>query len=1190
MKMLDKVLERGFLAPYTEGGLTFSCSCIEMEIETGRVLVGSFRITTDEKYKPEGYVYSSDIRMLIRTETFGGLDMEISFQYDSTGLPEGSIQQGVIGIVSNLGEYELPYTIQITSALPVSMLGTVKNLFHFANLSTTNWKEAVSLFYSKQFENILSGNDAQYKNLYRGLAGYYGNELNVDQFLEVARKKGRSDFSVNTEFINLENPSRDIEKTIEVTFINWGHSQLSIETEGDFISVNQDTIQANAESEISSFDVLISRDALTRGLNSGKISISDMRKTIEIPVSINVRSAKRQTVNSARKNRMALMELYMSYRLGQISKTDMLKKCNDIVGTAVMDKPDNIENRLYQIHIRILEKRYDDAKSSLEFAGALINTDEVSDELKGYYNYLQYLTCNDESKQDQLSRDTDYLLARNVYSWRLAWLAMYMKKDLAEDASARFEMVKQQYEYGNTSPVLFLEALSAMFINPNVMSELSDFEMAFLTFLRRHNVMASQIRNRFVFLASRENSYSNEMYELLSYCYEQDPQDETLEQICKLLMRANLTGPEYFCWYERAVDKELRINRLYEYYMMSIDLNYQGELPKLVLMYFAYRSSLDYQRNAFLYANIIRHRERYQEIYNDYEKTIKEFAVEQIAEGRPDSNLAFIYQHIIGEELYSPEYATEYGKLLFMAKVTVKSQVFKKIIVINGYLKEEQSYRIYNDEVIIPLCGNNYSLLLEDEAGNRYMDEALFSMEYVVKSPGNMAKVMRASNLDLYPALYMVENSGENFAVSEDTEGAFMWLSYSESICEEFRIQLMIKLLEYYFERDDIGKIDELLLRFDPAVLDCKDREICIKVLVARGMYEVAFDWLRTYGIESIDYKILVRLCDRMLARTDEEYDLDMLKICQSIFQLGKYDEDILRYLLMYQSGLTGSLKSLWRAADSFDLDVHTLLENMLIQLLYSGAHIGEEENIFNEYISVGANLELEKMFLDKLAYDYFVCQRKVDTDVFDRIIYYNQMGERVSEYSMLAYLKKSADNCQKFGLGKEEAAVALMYLREMDRVGIYFPFFANYRNLWNKLDMYQDRCFIEYRGNVGNKVVLHYVIEKSGQEEEEFRKEEMPHMLGGIYIWSYVLFYGEKIRYYITEEESRQEKLTKSDSLEKNEKRRESAEYRYGNINNIVISRDMNDDLTFIQLAEEYSKKKYLVDRLFTGETGGRS
>ena len=59
---------------------------------------------------------------------------------------------------------------------------------------------------------------------------------------------------------------------------------------------------------------------------------------------------------------------------------------------------------------------------------------------------------------------------------------------------------------------------------------------------------------------------------------------------------------EAFEWYSKGVERQLRITRLYEYYMMAIYTDEEGRLPceisRMVLMYFSYQSDLDYEKNA----------------------------------------------------------------------------------------------------------------------------------------------------------------------------------------------------------------------------------------------------------------------------------------------------------------------------------------------------------------------------------------------------------------------------------------------------------------------------------------------------------------------------------------------------------------------------------------------------------------
>lgn len=56
-------------------------------------------------------------------------------------------------------------------------------------------------------------------------------------------------------------------------------------------------------------------------------------------------------------------------------------------------------------------------------------------------------------------------------------------------------------------------------------------------------------------------------------------------------MKGNPHKPEYFRWFSLAVQQGLRLTRLYEYYVETMDISYQRELPKPLLMYFNYNDN-----------------------------------------------------------------------------------------------------------------------------------------------------------------------------------------------------------------------------------------------------------------------------------------------------------------------------------------------------------------------------------------------------------------------------------------------------------------------------------------------------------------------------------------------------------------------------------------------------------------------
>ena len=104
-----------------------------------------------------------------------------------------------------------------------------------------------------------------------------------------------------------------------------------------------------------------------------------------------------------------------------------------------------------------------------------------------------------------------------------------------------------------------------------------------------------------------------------------------LTAICTLLINGNQIKEECFKWYELAVQQEIKIVQLYEYYMMTInEWKIRDPLPKSVLLYFMHGNTLTYEKTAFLYANIIQFQEESSDIYTFYRDKMESFAWDQL--------------------------------------------------------------------------------------------------------------------------------------------------------------------------------------------------------------------------------------------------------------------------------------------------------------------------------------------------------------------------------------------------------------------------------------------------------------------------------------------------------------------------------------------------------------------------------
>ena len=122
----------------------------------------------------------------------------------------------------------------------------------------------------------------------------------------------------------------------------------------------------------------------------------------------------------------------------------------------------------------------------------------------------------------------------------------------------------------------------------------------------------------------------------------------------------------------------------------------------------------------------------------------------------------------------------------------------------------------------------------------------------------------------------------------------------------------------------------------------------------------------------------------------------------------------------------------------------------------------------------------------------------------------------------------------------------------------------------------------VEYRARAGCRAVIHYVIQSEGGSENEYRKEEMKDMFAGICVKEFILFFGERLQFYITEEVDGNEQLTKSGTIHKSDIGQENGGSRFDMLNDIMIGKTLHDYDTVDDLLREYYRQDYIVDRVF--------
>ena len=123
-----------------------------------------------------------------------------------------------------------------------------------------------------------------------------------------------------------------------------------------------------------------------------------------------------------------------------------------------------------------------------------------------------------------------------------------------------------------------------------------------------------------------------------------------------------------------------------------------------------------------------------------------------------------------------------------------------------------------------------------------------------------------------------------------------------------------------------------------------------------------------------------------------------------------------------------------------------------------------------------------------------------------------------------------------------------------------------------------------DYSG-IGVATLYRYFGTKTGIaiDAMTFLWDDLKSLFGGVFSKEFILFFGENLQYYITEEAAGEEKLTYSDSIGISETISGDDSSRYHILNDMGVAKNLKDENTLIDLMNEYTKKDYFTERGFS-------
>ena len=1133
--------------------LAFQVDKIELEVLEGQDAVGEFVFSSINDVCMRGVIYSDNPRMECLTPQFEGKSVRIRYHFHGEGLLEGDTIKGDFYIAMNQGEYNLSFVVNVTKMYADSSIGKIKNLSDFTKLAKENFKEACKVFASKAFVNVLKNAKQHDILLYEGLSMPPCYPLNVEEFLVGTGKKNTVLFSVEKKYREYFELKENWKDSVPIKKEDWGYLEIEVSSDEAFLVPEKNKITSeDFLGSVCPFSYFIDETKLHSGKNYARLSFTNIHQSEEILfcVSREKKEKGESKLHKLHEYQMQLIQLYLAYRLKRIVTGEWARESEKLLKKMQELQPDNSWYPLYLAQVLFMNKQRQDAIWLLE---EYKRKREGETPAFGYYLYLMTLLEREPSYVKKQTEKIEKIYEEYPDEFMLYWVLLFLKPEYLENDALKLKSMKQKIENGCHSPLLYLEAYYLYQKNPYLLTTLGDVELKVLHWAAKEHALNKNIAMQIMELASTKRVFDKRVFELLMEAYRYDDSVEMLSVICSYLIKGQCFAPCYLEWYARAVHEELRITNLNEAYMMSLDKRSIVNVPRTVQMYFQHDSRILDSQKAVLFVNIIATKEKDKALYKNYRKLMEQFALEQIALGRIDDNLSVIYEEVLEDAFFTKELAVSLAKILFTHKISCFSSDIVAAVIVEPQLERKVRVNFHDKSAYFPLYSNEYAIVLEDRWGRRYTTLS-YQIEKLMRVGHYLRKCIQYAPEKSAYALGFVAGK-ENFYSFGETESVlFEGILNSKRVSKKYKAKLLPRILEYYVIHDMDEPLEHCLKELDFTYFSKETRAYVFGLLITKEMYEKAYLFAQSYGIEQMDSDSLFLLCTEQIKKSEDEEDDFLVGISMKAFMAGKYDRSLLHYLCLYYNGPTKEMYLLWEKAKEYEIDAVELEESILVQMLYTTEFIEQADEVYTSYKMHGKDEEILTAYLNYFSQYYFVEDAVVGDKLFYELEEKYINGEPLSDVAKLALLKFYA-NHRELQEEKEEQIDAL--LLEYTGREMYFDFYKQFgKRLQSKYFLY-DKVFVTYKTKEKGQVILHYSL---GEKEEEFHKEEMEHVYGGIYVRQFVLFFGESLSYYIEENGKNGKIITESDRITKTDIYGEGNENRYDLLNDMLMAVTLED------------------------------
>ena len=1157
-------------------------------VDAGGLEKKELYITSQNGLHIKGLAYSSNPRVRVLTASFGGLRNHVMYEIDSEYLEHGDVIEGEFVLVTNGGEFTLPYSFTAQSGVSGRALQKLVEPKDFAALARQDYETAVKIFEYRDFAGVPFMQDKKIRCLYDGLLGRGSRYGQVEQFMIGLDLKKPVELQVDETHRVYDNIRADSRDTIELRRSGWGYLAVNVSVDGGFIRIGKKNFtDDDFTGGVLEFPYELSPGGLHAGKNLGSITFETPNESVTVEIEVHQGADSKESGESLRAEGNRRFRRYLQLRLDYENRTgDAEKQIEEMMGEVSalrMFYGASAKLSLLEAELSVLAVREEEAAAALAGCQAeIIEKRQQRPDLYCLYEYLRLKLEPDMERWESLGR----LSRKYMEDGRSEYLLFYVfsrceEAYCFENPSDVLVRMKVLFGRGCHSPFLYTHALAILNDEPQLMLGLGAFEIQVLCFGAKRGLVREDLALKTAMLAVTNRNYQPLLCRMLKAVYRTFEKKEILASICSQMIRGDCRQEKDFPWYEKALSEKLSLTRLYEYFLYSLPKDYGKLMPDEVLRYFSYDHNLDQNSRAVLYANMIRYMDRESKVYQEYEKVMGAFAVEQVLKARIGRNLAVIYDAMIYPGMIDGPVAQILPSILNSRRIACEDKRMRNVIVCYEELTEQGVYPIRGGVAYVPVYFDGSRLLFEDAYGNRYTN--VKHEETAVMNRPELANRC----FEVYPEHAMLLLGACRKAGEKEEPGAEDIQVIDRALTRLklhplYSRELIGRIIRYYLTKPDPESAEPVnaapLLAADKEILSRKQRVDLCQALIEQGYIREAYGMLRKYYC-LVSPEELRLLCSRMIL--NELYDEDelLLKLAYEVFAEDKADSVILDYLCEHFNGSTEQMYRLLLRGVTDRVETYDLEERLLAQMLFAD-QTDRIDRVFSLYMERKKTGEsIVKAYFTMKSTLYFMEDKPAGEEVFrylEGMIHGAIEKEKLSTIYLLALTKYYA------GLNELDEEQTKLCQTIVDILLAEGMVFAHMKPLARHVRIPReitDKAILQYIGRKDSRVDLQVRIRP---QEERFYGDDMKRMYQGVFIKQKVLFEGETMEYRIYEHQGNRQVLMAEGSLACDRKAESSEDSRFMLLNQMSVYMNRKDEEGLKDSMEAYVKRTAAVEGLF--------